>query len=113
MVKFRIFFTQKILIGPPNYDFMLQIPLNSLGIDIVLGFKARISINDLSLLPPIVICACRVLMHDDKGSTLLQWSSIAFLHLLQELYSNLHHPFCFHEFVFSCQSYKVEDLMII
>jgi len=46
MVKFHIFFTQKFEIGPPNYDFRLQIPPNSLGIDIVLGFKARISIND-------------------------------------------------------------------
>lgn len=113
MVKLCIFFTQKFEIGPPNYDFRLQIPPNSSGIDIVLSFKAKISINGLSLLPPIVICACWVLMHDDKGSTLFQWSFIAFLHLSQELYSKLHHPFCFHEFVCSCLLYKVEGLMII
>jgi hypothetical protein len=57
MAKFHIFSTQKIGIQLPHYDFWLQILSNSSGIDIALSFRVKISTNNLSLLPPIAICA--------------------------------------------------------
>jgi hypothetical protein len=57
MEKFHIFSNQKIGIQLPHYDFRLQISSNSSRIDIALSFRVKISTNNLSLLPPITICA--------------------------------------------------------
>jgi hypothetical protein len=57
MAKFHIFLTQKIGTQRLHYDIRLQISSNSSRIDIALSFRVKISTNNLSLLPPIAICA--------------------------------------------------------
>ncbi len=54
-VKFRIFST-KINAIQPRYNFRLEIPPNSSGIDIALDFMASNSMDSLGLLSPIAIC---------------------------------------------------------
>jgi hypothetical protein len=66
----RIFSTEKNGIQP-CYNFRLEIPPNSLGIDIALDFMASISMDSLGLLSPIAICA-----------NLLRWSFVALCCLL-------------------------------
>jgi hypothetical protein len=101
MAKFHIFSTQKIWIQLPHYDFRIQTLSNSLGIDIALSFKVKISTNNLSLLPPIVICANPQMSGFDVQRLgivfffFLGESSIATHHLLQKLYSKLCTPFVF------------------
>jgi hypothetical protein len=56
MVKFCIFSTEKIEIQP-HCNFRLEIPPNSLGIDIALDFMASNSMDSLGLLLPTAICA--------------------------------------------------------
>lgn len=106
MAKFDIFSTQKIWIQLPHYDFRIQTLSNSLGIDIALSFKVKISRNKLSLLPPIAICANPQMLGFD-----VQRLGIVFFFFFGVFHCNsppfakallkVLHPFRFHEFICS------------
>ncbi len=120
MAKFHIFSTQKIWIQLPHYDFRIQISWSSLGIDIALSFKVKISTNNLSLLPPITICANPQMSGFDVQRLGIVFffggeSFIATHHLLQKLYSKLCTPFIFmniHVATYYLQSWRFNDFLI-
>lgn len=102
MEFFCIFFTKKIDIQPPHYDFRLQVLSNSLGTDIALGFKAMMSTNDLGLLLPIAICVNLWMPGFNVWWSWITFFSIVFCCTSSpfvRVFSKLHHPFHFWEFI--------------